>query len=78
VSIYLVNPGFVETPLTAKNRFPMPFLIPADAAARAIVAGLERGAFEIHFPRRFSGMLKLFNLLPYSLYFWCVRKSTGL
>lgn len=78
VAVYLVNPGFVETPLTAKNRFPMPFLIPADAAARAIVAGLERGAFEIHFPRRFSGLLKLLNLLPYSLYFWCVRKSTGL
>ena len=78
VAITLVNPGFVETPLTAKNRFPMPFLMQADAAARAIVAGLERGAFEIHFPRRFSAMLKLLNLLPYPLYFWCVRKSTGL
>jgi NAD(P)-dependent dehydrogenase (short-subunit alcohol dehydrogenase family) len=78
VAVYLVNPGFVETPLTAKNRFPMPFLIKADEAARAIVAGLERGAFEIHFPRRFSRMLKLLNLLPYRLYFWCVRKFTGL
>lgn len=78
VAVYLVNPGFVETPLTAGNRFPMPFLMKADAAARALVAGLERGAFEIHFPRRFSGMLKLLNLLPYPLYFWCVRKFTGL
>lgn len=78
VAVYLVNPGFVETPLSAKNRFPMPFLIKAEAAARAIVAGLERGAFEIHFPRRFSGMLKLLNLFPYPLYFWCVRKFTGL
>ena len=78
VAVYLINPGFVETPLTAKNRFPMPFLIPAEQAARAIVKGLERGAFEIHFPRRFSQLLKLLNLLPDPLYFWCVRKFTGL
>ena len=78
VAVYLVNPGFVETPLTAKNRFPMPFLIPAEQAARAIVKGLERGAFEIHFPRRFSQLLKVLNLLPDPLYFWCVRKFTGL
>jgi cob(I)alamin adenosyltransferase len=56
----------------------MPFLIPADAAAREIVRGLERGAFEIHFPRRFSRLLKFLNQLPDFLYFWCVRKFTGL
>lgn len=78
VAVYLINPGFVETPLTANNRFPMPFIIPADEAAAVIVKGLERGAFEIHFPRRFSQMLKLLNLLPDFLYFWCVRKFTGL
>jgi NAD(P)-dependent dehydrogenase (short-subunit alcohol dehydrogenase family) len=78
VAVYLINPGFVETPLTAKNRFPMPFIIPVEEAAAVIVKGLERGAFEIHFPRRFSQMLKLLNLLPASLYFWCVRKFTGL
>jgi NAD(P)-dependent dehydrogenase (short-subunit alcohol dehydrogenase family) len=78
VAVYLINPGFVETPLTAKNRFPMPFLIPAQKAATAIVRGLERGAFEIHFPRRFSQLLKILNLLPDFLYFWCVRKFTGL
>lgn len=78
VAVYLVNPGFVETPLTAKNRFPMPFIIPAAAAAAAVVKGLERGAFEIHFPRRFSRLLKFLNLLPDFLYFWCVRKFTGL
>lgn len=78
VAVYLINPGFVETPLTANNRFPMPFLIPAQKAATAIVRGLERGAFEIHFPRRFSQLLKLLNLLPDFLYFWCVRKFTGL
>lgn len=78
VAIYLLNPGFVATPLTAKNRFPMPFIIPAAEAARRTVEGLERGAFEIHYPRRFSRLLKLLNLLPHSLYFRCVRKFTGL
>lgn len=78
VAIYLINPGFVATPLTAKNRFPMPFIIPAGEAARRTVAGLERGAFEIHYPRRFSRLLKLLNLLPHSLYFRCVRRFTGI
>jgi len=78
VAVYLINPGFVETPLTANNRFPMPFIIPADEAAAVVVKGLERGAFEIHFPRRFSQLLKFLNLLPDFLYFWCVRKFTGL
>ncbi len=77
VAIYLVNPGFVETPLTAKNRFPMPFIIPAAEAARRTLAGLERGAFEIHYPQRFSRLLKLLNLLPQGLYFRCVRSFTG-
>jgi len=78
IAVYLVSPGFVETPLTAKNEFPMPFLISAEKAAGEIVAGLERGDFEIHFPRAFSRMLKAINLLPHRLYFWCVGRFTGL
>lgn len=78
VAVYLINPGFVETPLTAKNRFPMPFIIPAADAARRTVAGLERGDFEIHYPRRFTRLLKLLNLLPQGLYFRCVRRFTGI
>lgn len=78
VAVYLINPGFVETPLTAKNRFPMPFIIPAADAAHRTVAGLERGAFEIDYPRRFTRLLKLLNLLPQGLYFRCVRRFTGI
>jgi NAD(P)-dependent dehydrogenase (short-subunit alcohol dehydrogenase family) len=78
LAVYLVTPGFVETPLTAGNKFPMPFLIGADKAADEIVAGLSRGDFEIHFPRTFSRLLKAINLLPYRMYFWCVRRFTGL
>ncbi len=77
IGVYLVCPGFVATPLTANNEFPMPFLISAEKAAAEIVAGLGRGDFEIHFPRAFSRLLKAVNLLPQRLYFWCVRRFTG-
>lgn len=78
LAVYLINPGFVATPLTAKNRFRMPHLITADEAAREIVAGIERGDFEIHFPRAFTRQLKLLQLLPYRAYFAAVRRATGL
>jgi hypothetical protein len=55
----------------------MPALIEPDAAARAIIAGFARGDFEIHFPRRFTRVLKLLRLLPYRLYFPLVRRLTG-
>jgi short-subunit dehydrogenase len=78
LGVYLINPGFVATPLTAKNDFEMPHLIGAADAAREIVGGLERGDFEIHFPRAFSRQLKLLRLLPYRWYFAAVRRATGL
>jgi len=78
LGVYLINPGFVRTPLTARNDFTMPHLIDADRAAREIVAGLGRGEFEIHFPKAFSRKLKLLRLLPYRWYFAAIRRSTGL
>ena len=76
IAVHLVNPGFVRTPLTAGNPFPMPALIEADEAAREILAGLERGAFEIHFPRRFTRVMKALALLPAALYLPLVRWLT--
>jgi short-subunit dehydrogenase len=78
IGVYLINPGFVKTPLTDRNRFRMPALISATEAAEAILAGLRAGRFEIHFPRRFSLAMKLLRLLPYRLYFAAVRRATGL
>ena len=69
LGVYLISPGFVATPLTAQNDFTMPGLIQPDQAARAIIDGFAAGAFEIHFPRRFTRMMKLLRLLPYRLYF---------
>lgn len=78
VGVALIIPGFVKTPLTDRNAFRMPCLISADEAAAEIVAGLERGDFEIHFPRAFTRWMKLLRLLPYRWYFAIVRKVTGL
>ena len=75
VGVSLINPGFVETPLTAQNRFHMPALMSPEAAALAIVDGWEKGAFEIHFPKRFTRMLKALRPLPDSLYFGAVRRA---
>jgi short-subunit dehydrogenase len=76
VSVALVCPGFVDTPLTAKNDFPMPFLMRAEDAAERMFQGLLGDAFEIAFPRRFTWMLKTLRLLPYALYFPAVRRAT--
>ncbi len=78
VAVYLINPGFVDTPATKQNDFEMPALISAPEAAREIVQGLERGEFHIHFPKRFTNWLRFARLLPYRLYFWLIHKVTGL
>lgn len=74
VSVHIVNPGFVATPMTARNDFPMPFLMQPEEAARRTVDGLARGGFETAFPRRFVAILKLMRILPYALYFPIIRK----
>jgi NADP-dependent 3-hydroxy acid dehydrogenase YdfG len=78
IGVCVINPGFVKTPMTAQNDFEMPGLIEAPEAADEIVAGLEAGEFEIHFPKGFTRKLKLMRLLPYATYFSLIRKSTGL
>jgi NAD(P)-dependent dehydrogenase (short-subunit alcohol dehydrogenase family) len=78
IGVSVINPGFVETPLTAQNNFHMPALTTPEDAAKAIVQGWERGLFEIHFPKRFTLWLKGLRLLGYGAYFAAVRRSTGL
>jgi NAD(P)-dependent dehydrogenase (short-subunit alcohol dehydrogenase family) len=78
IAVYQINPGFVDTPLTKGNDFPMPQLMTPPQAARQLVRGLEHGDFHIHFPRKFTNSLRLARLLPYRLYFWLIAKVTRL
>jgi len=78
IGVYLVNPGYVDTPATAVNSYRMPALISAAEAADATLAGIAAGRFEVHYPKRFTLWLKFARLLPYRLYFALVRQVTGL
>jgi NAD(P)-dependent dehydrogenase (short-subunit alcohol dehydrogenase family) len=64
LEVALIHPGFVHTPLTAKNDFPMPFAISAEDAAARIERGLRQGRREIEFPRRFTWSLRILSCLP--------------
>ncbi len=74
MNVYLINPGFVETELTQKNDYAMPALQTPDQAALAILHGMKRGQFEIHFPKRFTRVLKLVQCLPYRLRFFLFKR----
>ena len=70
VAIRVINPGFVRTPLTDKNEFKMPMIIPAEKAAdimyRKIIFSKK---FEINCPWLFCFIMKILKILPNSLYF---------
>lgn len=74
VTLKLVNPGFVRTPLTDRNDFPMPFLMDAEAAADRLVRGLTSGGFEVVFPRRLAWLMKGLRLLPHTAFFAITRR----
>jgi NAD(P)-dependent dehydrogenase (short-subunit alcohol dehydrogenase family) len=77
IGISVINPGFVETPMTAGNDFAMPALLTPQQAAQAMIAGWQAGCFEIHFPWRFTLWLKLLRRLPYRWYFPAIKRITG-
>ncbi|WP_246272901.1 SDR family NAD(P)-dependent oxidoreductase [Oricola thermophila] len=74
ITVSLVNPGFIDTPMTRENPFPMPGLMPAPAAARALLDGLEKRQYEIIFPRGFVRAVKLLRILPNRVFFWYVSR----
>lgn len=77
IHLQLVNPGFVDTPLTRKNEFAMPFILSPEDAAWRLYRGLHSDRFEVTFPKRFTWLMKLMRILPYSLYFALVDAITG-
>lgn len=75
IRVSMVSPGFIKTPLTDKNEFPMPFLKTPEYAAEKIFNGLVKSkSFEIHFPKGLTLTLKFLRILPYSLYLFLVDK----
>lgn len=76
IGVSAIHPGFVDTPLTKKNNFPMPFMMTPDLAAKRILAGWEAGRFDIHFPKRFTLLVKLLSLLPAGLYLPLIKRIT--
>ncbi|MDC0336030.1 SDR family NAD(P)-dependent oxidoreductase [Pseudodesulfovibrio sp.] len=77
LSVTAINPGFVKTPLTDLNEYPMPLMIEAEEAAEFIWDGLSKKKMEIHFPPAFSWSCKVLRILPYPVYHWLVRRITG-
>ncbi|MGX1098925.1 SDR family NAD(P)-dependent oxidoreductase [Amorphus sp. MBR-141] len=77
ITIQVIAPGFVDTPATAGNPFPMPYLMPVGKAARRLVEGLQTGRFEVTFPRRFTYALKVVRILPYWAFFRVIGRATG-
>jgi NAD(P)-dependent dehydrogenase (short-subunit alcohol dehydrogenase family) len=73
IDVSVVHPGFVKTPLTAKNDFPMPMAITVEDAVKAIAKGVSKRHREIHFPKRFTYLLKLLQLLPSSVWYTLVK-----
>lgn len=67
IAVSVIHPGFVKTPLTERNDFPMPMQVTAEQAAEAIIAGLAKGRLDIHFPRRFTYLVKWLGILPPAL-----------
>lgn len=77
ITLQIVNPGFIDTPLTARHSFPMPGKISVADASRRLIAGLDRGGFEVAFPRRLVWPMKVLRLLPQSIRHVLMRRLSG-
>ena len=73
IKVQLITPGFVDTGLTQKNNFHMPFMVSTEVAARRIIKGLSKSNFEITFPRRLTYILKFLRIMPYPIYYALIR-----
>lgn len=73
VKLTIICPGFVETPMTSVNTFPMPFIVPVSVAAEKIHKGLARGKYEIVFPWRMMLLMKTLRIIPNWLFFRLVN-----
>ena len=74
VRVSVISPGFIKTPMTDQNDFPMPMIRSAEYAADKIYLGLlKKKGFEIHFPKSFTFLMKIIQILPNWLYFGAIN-----
>ena len=74
VKVSVICPGFIKTPMTDQNEFPMPMIKSAEYAADKIYQGiLKKNGFEIHFPKTFTFLMKIIQILPNWLYFGAIN-----
>ncbi len=78
IAVSVINPGFVDTPMTARNQFPMPFIVTSEVAAQRILDGLVRRKFEIAFPWQLVTTLKIARILPYRIFFPLLRRTLNM
>ena len=76
IKVSIINPGFVQSRLTEKNTFDMPFLMTSEKAANIIYEGLQKEKYEITFPLPMLILFKALRILPRSIYFWVVKIIT--
>lgn len=74
IGISLILPGFVATPLTARNDFAMPMIITPQQASGYIRHGLAKGTAEIAFPPLFAALLRLAAILPQAMQRWLAQR----
>lgn len=68
IKVVTVCPGYIETPMTAVNSYPMPFILPVDEAARRIAKAIDAGASYTVIPWQMAVVAKLLRLLPNPVY----------
>ncbi len=73
IKIQVIHPGFIKTPMTDKNTFPMPFLMSSKEASQRIFKNLSNNSFEIFFPKRLIIPMKILSILPYKIYFFIMK-----
>jgi short-subunit dehydrogenase len=74
IDVTVINPGFVKTPLTDKNHFPMPFLMAVDVAAERMVRAIAKRKRQYDFPFRLNCLMRLLSLSP-SLWRWVLSRQ---
>ena len=79
VRVTVINPGFIKTPMTDQNPFPMPMIESVEFAGEEMFKGLTKSkSFEIHFPKKFTFIMKILKIIPNWLYLKLIKKGMKL